>query len=159
MANVETSWRREPPSCSRSNRRHGSGAGRTLLPTPSTSDRGWGSGREYPRQTGMTSGWGPQRRVRNATKAYTACSDDTGAIASAISQRSQNLGPHGDHAEKQGDRGQGSGFLHNGAKHDLLPERRKNIVHVMFYCQVPECRRAVSSPWANFGKSSDFASA
>ena len=40
------------------------GAGRTLLPMPSTSDRGWGSGREYPRQTGMTSGWGPPRRVR-----------------------------------------------------------------------------------------------
>ena len=39
-------------------RRHGSGTGQALFPMPSTSDRGWGSGREYPRQTGMTSGWG-----------------------------------------------------------------------------------------------------
>ena len=42
-----------------------------------------GCGREYPRQTGMTSGWGPQRRERerNATDAYKPRLDDTGTIA------------------------------------------------------------------------------
>ena len=57
-------------------------------------------------------------------------------------QRSKNLGPHGDHAEKQGDRGQSGGFLHNGAKHDVLPERRENIVHVMFFCQASPVNHA-----------------
>ena len=51
-------------------------------------------------------------------------------------QRSKNLGPYGDHAEKQGNRGQSGSFFHNSAKHDVLPERRENIVHVMFFCQV-----------------------
>ena len=51
-------------------------------------------------------------------------------------QRSKNLGPYGDHAEKQRNRGQSGSFFHNSAKHDVLPERRGNIVHVMFFCQV-----------------------
>jgi hypothetical protein len=50
-------------------------------------------------------------------------------------QRSEKLGPDRDHADEKGNRGQCSGFSNDGAKHDVLPERRQNIVHVMFLCQ------------------------
>ena len=52
-------------------------------------------------------------------------------------QRPKDLGPYGDHAEKQGDRGQCSGFFNDGTKHDVLPERTENIVHLLFFCQAP----------------------
>ena len=52
----------------------------------------------------------------------------------------------GDHPEKQGDRGQSGGFLHNGAKHGVLPERTKNIVHCLFYVKSVDIRRTVDNP-------------
>ena len=46
-----------------------------------------------------------------------------------------DLSPDGEHSQKQADRRQCSGFFNDGAKHDVLPERKENIVHGPFYCQ------------------------
>jgi len=66
-----------------------------------------GSGRGYPWQTGMTSGWGPhdeyaENRYADATDTHKAQTDDALESPRGL-QRAQNLGPDGDHAEKQAD--------------------------------------------------------
>ena len=119
--------RRRCPVLGAVGRRHGMGAGQARLPMPSTSDRGWGwtwipaaDGYDE-RGTG-----GNEKRRRYQRSQITR------------SHRGNDLGPDGNHAKKQGDRGQGGGFLHNGAKHDVLPERTKNIVHVCSFVKPAE---------------------
>ena len=95
-------------------------------------------------QTGMTSGKdrkanarGEQRRIRRhsyayATDTYQAHADDADASSAGALKGGQNLGPDGDHAEKQADGSKSGGFFDNGAKHRILHERRENIVHRLF---------------------------
>ena len=44
------------------------------------------------------------------------------STADAELQVRENLGPDGDHAEKQRDRCESGSFLNDGAKHDRLPD-------------------------------------
>jgi hypothetical protein len=57
-----------------------------------------------------------QRLRHTQTQAH---QDDSGAIAMRL-EGSQHLRPHGDHAEKEGDRSQCGGFLNNGTEHAVL---------------------------------------
>ena len=101
---------------------------------------GWGK-TWIPEAAGMTSGVPGKRKTQNATltarKIQTAGGPTAVARPADASHRRDDLGPDGDHAQKQRDRGQCGGFFDDGAKHDVLPERKKNIVHCLFYCQAP----------------------
>ena len=44
----------------------------------------------------------------------------------------QNLGPDGNHADKQADGSESGCLFNNGTKHDVLPEQTKNIVLFLF---------------------------
>jgi len=52
------------------------------------------------------------------------------------SHRGNDLGPDGDHAEEQGERGQGGGFFDDSTEHGFLLERIANIDRCLFHCQV-----------------------
>lgn len=72
------------------------------------------------------------RRIGNGARSRSPM-----AARSPLSHDGENLGPDGDHADKQGNRGQCSSFLNDGSKHRVLHERKRNIVHRLFFCQAP----------------------
>ena len=131
-----------------------SGAGQARLPMPSTSDRGWGLRTWIPAADGYDERLGTaETRTQTLRKltdgltkppvTMTRAADPANSPSYSVRR---DLGPDGDHAEKQGDRGQRGSFLNNGAKHDVLPERTENIVHVCSFVKPPSQPAENASP-------------
>ena len=83
-----------------------------------------------PRNAGMTN---------RGTQGYSTHTHFMGVARSqqTASQRGDDMRPNGNHTEEQRQRSQGSSFFNDSTEHGLSLERKRNLVHDMFYVKRP----------------------